>query len=271
VVDGFYLKIELRGVAFAVTIAVISYTVTGYDTYDAYFCSSFIPLTIGVIFAYALPLYRTYVQPAAKSGPSRVSNLKELLTFEEGYRSFLEFVRLEFSAENLVFYTVVESYRDQAGARDRTVSRANMAVLPASVKAYEALSHIAGSDESLPEVANQIQDEESRAAIKEAATFIYNKFISEDAAMQVNLPEYVRIPLRQLFAKPPITITDDQLPCVFDEAQKEIFRLMENDTFTRYKRSELFSKLTAQMEQADVKVKIFGLNTEAPEIKDVTL
>jgi hypothetical protein len=29
--------------------------------------------------------------------------------------------------------------------------------------------------------------------------------------------------------------------------------------------------LTAQMEQADVKVKIFGLNTEAPEIKDVTL
>jgi len=67
---------------------------------------------IPVIYSLIIPIWRSY-QRQLISPPTDRNRLLELLRTPEGYLSFLRFLEKEFSTENLVFYSAVETYHQE--------------------------------------------------------------------------------------------------------------------------------------------------------------
>ena len=145
-------------------------------------------------------------------------SLKSLLQHKNGRDAFLNFLRGEYSMENLLFYEACEKFT---------------AHLP-------EWNGGGGGSEGEFYVRNP-----SLAPVDKytAANKIYEKFIQPDKApFEINLPSRIQKPLIDLFEgrgndKPGsrlmLEIEDD----VFRKAMENIFHLMETDAFSRFKKS----------------------------------
>jgi len=109
-------------------------------------------------------------------------------------------------------------------------------------------------------------------AIKEEAALIHQKFVARDATYQVNLPDIIvknlnenmKTDLREeSLAIPPreeknkvhraSSVAGSHpsavfVPTVFDLAQRSVFGLMESDSFSRYKSSDIYRDFVHQVE-----------------------
>lgn len=74
---------------------------------------------------------------------------------------------------------------------------------------------------------------------------IVNTHIVESAPKQINIDALTKETIIENFAKNP-TIE------IFDDAQKEVVRMMKSDTFQRFKRSNLFKEMIAEMDQTEI-------------------
>jgi hypothetical protein len=147
-------------------------------------------------------------------------NLRHLLELKGGRFMLMEFLKSEYSQENLEFWARVENYRSKSR-------------LSSEVKA--------GVD--LPEyVLRSIGRVPSAEEIQAEAEDIYDAFISADAVSMININSDNRRLLEsartRLKSNPSLI-----LPGMFDSAQLEILRLLNLDSFGRFKKSPYWQKL----------------------------
>ncbi|XP_037530404.1 regulator of G-protein signaling 1 [Nematolebias whitei] len=76
--------------------------------------------------------------------------------------------------------------------------------------------------------------------MKVDATRIYKEFVQVDAPRQVNIDCVTRKEIRENISHPG--------PNCFDRAQRLIYRLMENDCYPRFLKSELYAALLERAE-----------------------
>jgi hypothetical protein len=233
VVDGFMIKQELRFTAFIGVAVVIPWFIFNnvfQSVNTSVFPFSTFVILVGIFFAMAastgLPLYRSIYKPLALDDlhvAEDIATLKGLLSDPDGFNSFKNFLSHEFSVENILFWREVEDFR-QKKARG------------------------VGSLELLGE-----------------AQSMYAKYIIPGAPFEVNLPATIVNDLqRRLKAEfgglaasaresdsnakllPETFESDTQTPTIFDAAQKNIFHLMETDSYQRYIASQDYKQLSLQ-------------------------
>ncbi len=234
VVDAFQIKEELRYTGVVGILAVIPWflfnnTYRSIDT-DVFPFSSVvivIAITFALFFSTAWPLYRSIFQPLALDDlnvPDDIKSLRGLLSDVDGFKSFKSFLSQEFSVENILFWHEVEDFRSKKAR-------------------------------NLPPL--EMMGE---------AQVIYSKYIIRGAPFEVNLPSKIVADLQQLLKKEygnlaeeesrdHVNANDDEtslvgnedvkvVPTIFDTAQRNIFLLMETDSYHRYCSSPEYKALT---------------------------
>jgi len=232
VVDGFNIKNELKLTGLIGVIAVIPWFLFNqiyYDINSSVFPFSTLSLLIGLFFAFLnstmYPLIRTYYKPPTVTFaelPQDLDKLESLITTKQGFESFRKFLTAEFSVENLLFYADVEDLRKKI-------------TLGASIE-----------------------------ILKQENKRLYNKYVISDAPFQVNLPDLIVASISvkmKIFMSEgkvdleknadPLAMADHQPqpPTIFDEAQGCIYKLMETDSFQRYKTSPVYSEYVKNVNQ----------------------
>ncbi|XP_043941182.1 regulator of G-protein signaling 5-like [Protopterus annectens] len=118
--------------------------------------------------------------------------LESVLSCKKGFAAFQNFLRLEFSEENIEFWLACENFRKS----------------------------------------------KSSGKLEKKAWMIYEEFIKNDAAKEVNLDHETKEITRKNLQQ--VTHT------CFDLAQKKIYNLMESDSYSRFLKSALFQELLAK-------------------------
>jgi len=230
VVDNFRIKEELRSTGVIGIIAVIIYgifNVGAKTTNNHVFPFSTLGLLVAVIYAFFAstigPLWRTYHQPPnLKVDDNAVDvkaleSLSALILNDAGFESFRKFLSAEFSVENLLFWKDIDTFR------------------------------------------KKIRENQAGEFINAENSRLFAKYIVEDSPFQVNLPERIVADVKSVIdgkTQPPaigpndikleektnadFAKTSPSPPTIFDEAQKSIFKLMESDSFPRYKSSDQY-------------------------------
>uniref|UniRef100_A0A8C5DYJ6 Regulator of G-protein signaling 1 n=1 Tax=Gouania willdenowi TaxID=441366 RepID=A0A8C5DYJ6_GOUWI len=119
----------------------------------------------------------------------------ELLSPTVGQMAFQDFLRTEYSEENLMFWLACQEYKKNS---------------PSS-------------------------------GMEDAAQRIYSEFVQVDAPRQINIDCATREEISRNICRPG--------PHCFDRAEKVIHRLMENDCYPRFVKSEIYRVLQEQLEQ----------------------
>ncbi|XP_041861298.1 regulator of G-protein signaling 13-like isoform X2 [Melanotaenia boesemani] len=117
-----------------------------------------------------------------------------LLECKTGQLMFENFLRTEYSEENLLFWLACEEYKNMSCTTERVG----------------------------------------------AAKRIYKDFVQVGAPRQINIDCVTREEIQENISQP--------APNCFDRAQRLIYRLMENDSYPRFLKSEIYQAL---MEQAE--------------------
>lgn len=139
--------------------------------------------------------------------PDSVGAFRRLLASEEGYELFLEYSRLELSHENVLFYHEVTPLLDNTKQR--------------------------------PEVVNS-------EAFGEIAFGIYDKFVRQDAKLEVNLSSTQRAKFKAAgFEEGPEGLNTVAALEAIQDAWKAVFALMFRDTFWRFRGSENYKEYLA--------------------------
>jgi len=139
--------------------------------------------------------------------------LRHLLELPSGVRVFREFLKTEYAAENVEFWTRVEEYRKEC------------------INFLTSDGTLSGS---------------GHATLLAAAQSIASEYIGEQAASQVNISSATLKLTQDRLAQLPESLSLN----LFDEAASEILKMMQADSFARFKRHELFEKYLASGQTA---------------------
>jgi hypothetical protein len=243
VVDNFKIKEELRSTGIIGIAAVIVYGVFNLalkDINNKTFPFSTLGLLIAVIYAFyastIAPLWRSYHAPPKVEDSAvdvqQMETLSALIQHDAGFESFRKFLSAEFSVENLLFWKDIDTFR------------------------------------------KKIRDNQSPEFVTSENQRLYAKYIVEDSPFQVNLPEKIVDNVKAVIdgksSPPTISPSDVRLeegksdrtapspPTIFDEAQKSIFKLMESDSFPRYKSSDQYRDFVNQVSTKQKEKAILG-------------
>eukprot|EP00457_Paulinella_chromatophora_P005860 gb/GEZN01005878.1/.p1 GENE.gb/GEZN01005878.1/~~gb/GEZN01005878.1/.p1 ORF type:complete len:482 (-),score=58.94 gb/GEZN01005878.1/:222-1667(-) len=228
VVEGFKIKQELTLTA-CIAIVVfppwLAFNTVLEDINNQYFPVSTLCLVLGVAAQFTVSTVLPVIQSLKPMSmdlldidlQGNVSNLNGVLMSKAGVEALKIFLTREFSVENLLFYEEIEAYRKMK-------------------EADAAEMQLVGD-----------------------AQRIYAKYIVPDAPFQVNLPQAIVKDLdgrlRNIFSQGPnvgSSLTPDmyepgydmpEVPTIFDRAQRNIFKLMQTDSFPRFQRSPEYKKL----------------------------
>jgi len=265
VVDNFMIKTELKLTGIVGILAFVPWAVFNNfakSINDDVFPFSTMFLTLAVMGALCLstfmPLYRSlYQSPTLELDviPGDYSTLNGLLRTREGLESFKQFLTKEFSVENIMFW----------------------------VDVHEARAEVKGVLHS--------GEEKARVALLANIKALYDKYIDSQSPFQVNLPDNIVKTLNQNFKAytmsngdmkllvyrvmsidirrssttsvpdcKELTSEDDPVvtatPTIFDDAQRNIFKLMQTDSFPRYIRSDLYKKLVEEQNEKQHKAQV---------------
>jgi len=230
VVEGFYIKREMIHTAGTAFVLILSFVLYGAIKSLSHINEHVFPLSslsgyllalLFTTYSVMVPLHYSIVtQPKLhieRQVPRNISTLQELLRHHMGVTAFKEFLSREFSVENLLFVEVVSDYQ---------IRSAEMRHHPSPVW---------------------------RKTQTSIAKVIYEKYVKPNAPYQVNLPgrllnriqmvldtvkmaDSIPEPRRSLILHDAESVN---LDTVFDEAQKDVFALMESDSFRRFLISDI--------------------------------
>lgn len=145
-----------------------------------------------------MPLWYSYVEERQKEEDDRIiEGLREVIQKKQQRDALLEFLKSEFSTENLFFY-------EDAG------------------KLISDIDSITLMD------------------LRNKSTDIFYNFVEDEADQQINIPSAIRAAIKiKCAASDNWTENDrEEVANLFREAQKEVFKLMEKDSFVRWQRSK---------------------------------
>lgn len=146
----------------------------------------------------------------------------ELLLDENGFHLFEEFLQLEFSFENLLFWKQARTYR---------------------LKYYESLA-----------VKEMIDENDVNQCLRDSM-FIYDQFIPSDSPMMINISASTRndIIAGMNKIKRRVSVVEQgehrnltDLHELFTKAENEILRLMAMDSYTRFKCTEAYKRINRE-------------------------
>jgi len=186
------------------------------------------------------------------------------------YGMFLDYLKKEFSAENLEFWKKIEQYRqieDRNGKRRIT-----------EIEIVHSNHELAIINDELSSSSSTREKEKEKEEIVErskleTAKAIYTDYISTNAVHMINISSDCRDNLIQWYntvaASPspkhsPSSTLNDNLHNLFNEAQREIFNLMCSDSLLRFMRTP-----ECQLIQKDFNTHyLFGLRTKNSSNRD---
>merc|ERR1719273_954297 len=246
--DNFYIREELKITAYTAMLPVLPWwlfnkywTETNLEIFP--FSTFFLLVSLAFVFSVSTiwPLYRSIWSPQAYEmfttpEGEQLTSLKGVLDYAPARESFKNFLALEFSPENLGFYLDVEKFRAQK--KEHNI-------------------------DPTPET----EDKDF-----EAAKRIFEKYVAQDAQLQVNLPfnivneidrdihlMHTRTKKKSVISMPPSNIAEQHGDgTVFDIAQRDIFELMERDTLPRFFASELYKTLLDKTKEETLKMVVLA-------------
>lgn len=283
VVDGFFIKEELRISGIVALLAVgpwlLFNTLFESANEDIFpFSTAVVVVAVAAAFTTSTiwPLYRSIYHPAAAAQnldvPERIDNLRGLLSYPQGYESFKKFLATEFSVENLLFYSEVEYYRglvaelppsspDLVKAAHQIYSKYTAASAPFEVNLPGATASKLKADmKEMFQVSARtlpVMDEEAARASNEDIPM-------KAIGARSSVPDGLNRPsaASRAGAKPSSASSaagggDDQEeanallydpPTIFDAASREIYHLMETDSYQRYVLTPQYRELLQEYE-----------------------
>jgi len=146
--------------------------------------------------------------------------LVHVLTHPEGYALFAKHVASEYSEENLKFWTEVQNY-------ERMWTNGNR------MKEMNAQK----SDADSQQIVDNDAADSPTPEIVDVARSLCARFIDEQGEEQVNLPSPVRESCLKHVAEGRVTRD------LFERAKQEVLKLMDTDSFKRFKQTPLFKQL----------------------------
>lgn len=249
VVENFRIKAEFKataiiGISAAILWIIFNQVGSLKDDNSRVFPFSTLFLALGILAAFSastlFPLLKSYSSQTVKvvaDVPDDISSLSALLSTEMGIQSFTAFLKTEFSVENVLFYKEVQQYRD---------------FLPTLLK----------------------EGPEGYFRSAEMATSIYRNYVISDSPNQVNLPHRIfseiDLTLKQIYnivgddekkdikktektQKKSVTLAasvdSNKLLHLYDDACRNIYNLMDVDSFPRYKNSPMYTSLVTEWNQ----------------------
>jgi hypothetical protein len=126
--------------------------------------------------------------------------LEYVLALPAGYSAFQQYLKTEYSAENLSFYTEVNEFKDMEGVAMRDAIR---------IKAREI-----GED-----------------------------FIKTTGQHQINIPESYRLAVLEKLDKVETSMD------MFDDARREVMRLMSSGSYSRYRKTDSFFDFVGEYDE----------------------
>ncbi len=233
------------------------------DSFDPSLC-----FTTSMVASYCVlvlwPAIRTFKQTNKRESTHRLSvehtDLNEVLN-SNLYFIFIEHLKLEFSVENCLFWKEVETLKHdfEGGNVDNTVVAVK--VDKAKQDSFKARKQQLGIRTNSSGEGMGSSDRSSGADMVplDVAMDIYDMFIKQGAPMEVNISsktkERITAALQQDEGHMRDTLDGvnlggelETVPLgVFDDAQAEVFRLMESDSLPRFKQGKLFKNYVEAM------------------------
>ena len=143
--------------------------------------------------------------------------LEDLLKHPKGRESFLDHCKQEYAKENVDFWQDVMALEN---IKRRRVRKSVLVAMDVSVDAVK---------------------QQKAELLRKRANKIFHKYLKPNSEEEVNLPAEVKDRLLQRFDE------NDFAWDMFEEARESIYALIEADNFQRYKASESFQALIAQI------------------------
>jgi hypothetical protein len=155
-------------------------------------------------------------------GVEKDMSLRHLLELPSGLRVFSSFLQAEYASENISFWMDVEKFRSKC------------------------LAFLVGAGTDGNSNNGELRDD-GRAPMLAEAQRIATEYIGNSAANQINISS-----LTLKLTEERINLLPNSLSLnMFDDAASEVFKMLSADSFSRFKRSELFEKyLNTNMESA---------------------
>ncbi|MES1916293.1 MAG: hypothetical protein MHM6MM_008125 [Cercozoa sp. M6MM] len=237
--DSFRIKEELRATAIVgVVVLVPWYLLNNIDSLVNGINDDF-PLSTVLLWFFSLfvlgvscvwPIYLSIkgVKVPEFEPPEKIATLEQLLRNKAGHDSFKDFLKSEFSVENLIFWTHCEDYHRQVA---------------------EAQSKI-DSGVAAPHTFKRIV---------KAAQVILRTYVESYAPLEVNLSHSVQTDISETMDEL-LELSRGTLPSdwqtelfpkaatLYTMAQESIFKLMETDPFKRYVRTDAYRQLCSGIE-----------------------
>jgi len=266
------VKIELAWGASVLVIAQCSYYILSQDFgtvalikngYEFFF--RYISNFLVVILAIWYPLYRTYIvereEAHIMATKSFKINLTILLQSEQGVAAFLEFLRKEFSAENLFFFLHVRDWlelahqhplvvneRDGVGAlqNSHTVSSTPISsASPSTSPVLHPASLFFEQSSTQPLLSLNSESKEIDVVLSQKANELMVNYLGPDAKYCVNLSAENTYRVCETIAAYNTSYSFaslNELIAAFEITQVEIFQLMETDSFFRFLKSPIYEQ-----------------------------
>ena len=293
--DNFHIVEELKGVGISCICAVVPWflfnnirdlkfinnsvfavsTLCILSAITAAFCSSVI-----------MPLYYSYiVNQGMESGfitPDEVNTLPKLLAYKIGIASFSSYLEKEFALENLYFYFEVNKlvdsgnrylklpsadaidkiYGKAVAIYDKYVSETSPYQVNLPSELLKVIESVLKIDPKLTSVSDSFIVKQLRAISLRAnrTDSDSTKPISPISSPNFLLPNLAS-PVTLRLDSSDIEKEIHTLMHIYDEAQKEIMRLMTRDSYNRYLGSKEYANLLAQLQlNANDKETLIELN-----------
>lgn len=175
-----------------------------------------------------------------------LDDLGEVLLSRKGHEAMFNFLVSEFSEENLVFWGLVENFREIV-----QIQLDNQTVVAASSRDGRCVSRSPHAGKDI--VFREVSDDDHLTAHQVAFSFakaIYDQFICPNSKTTINVSSEVRKNIEAFFQGYPAGGCNQELVALFDAAQKECMYLMQKDSFLRFKKSNFYFHLQRGAEKA---------------------
>ena len=158
-----------------------------------------------------------------------ISNLADIINSKVGYAAFVQFLKSEFSEENLLFWREVQTFvnKCQALKEGFTLDSKDMNAL----------------------LKTKIQNREVAAELCKTAIQIFDLYCKRGAPSQVNISDTVlqelSAQLANLNAERAESVLD-KISNLFDSVKSQVFELMDKDSFARFRQSPLYNQVSSE-------------------------
>jgi hypothetical protein len=159
-----------------------------------------------------------------------ISNLADIINSKIGYMAFVEFLKSEFSEENILFWREVQTFvnKCQALLRNNKLDSSDMNRL----------------------LETKILNREIASDLSKTAISIFELYCKRGAPAQVNISDTVLHELTTQLANlnaERAEVVLDKISNLFDSVKSQVFELMDKDSFARFRQSPLYNQLRTRM------------------------